>query len=127
MGLFGKRDTQPKDGGGFAETVPLPGRQAWCRECKADRTFTKCWKRNGYVAQCPCCGVQFDNLAQVYERNQPVCPRCGEFLEHPGFEYGICDGCQSKYELVEGAKPGLLPNKKQRAQMEQYGKSWTRE
>ena len=46
-----------------------------------------------------------------------------EFLEQPGFEYGQCDGCRSKYELVTGAKPGLLPNKQQRAEMDKVGKA----
>jgi len=65
----------------------------------------------------------FDDPAGLYRRALPVCARCGEYLEHPGFEYGLCDGCGSKYELVAGAKPGLLPNLKQRQEMDKHGKS----
>ena len=88
--------------------------------------MTRCWVRTAYLTQCMCCGLAFENPAALYQRNQPACPRCGEFLEHPGFEYGLCDVCGSKYELVAGAKPGLLPNKRQRDEMNKHGKAWSK-
>ncbi|GMW00744.1 MAG: hypothetical protein AMXMBFR84_18810 [Candidatus Hydrogenedentota bacterium] len=127
MGLFGKREDKSASAEAISATAPIPGRTIWCGECKTSRAFSKCWKRMGFIIQCPGCGVPFDNLDAIYGKHQPICPRCGEYLEHPGFEYGECDACHSKYELVEGAKPGLLPNKQQRARMEKYGKVWTRE
>ncbi len=74
--------------------------------------------------QCPCCGLEFGDPEPFYKEIQPACPQCGEFLEQPGFEYGLCDGCGSKYELMPGTKPGLLPNKEQRAEMDTHGKVW---
>lgn len=78
------------------------------------------------MVQCPNCKTFFEDIPAIYKENQPTCPRCGEYLEQPGFEYGLCDGCGSKYELVTGTKPGLLPNAKQRAEMEKNGKVWRR-
>jgi len=78
----------------------------------------------GYVEECPCCDLKFEDPPFLYKRFQPTCPRCGEFLEQPNFEYGICDGCGSKYELMPGTKPGLLPNKAQRQEMDSHGKVW---
>jgi hypothetical protein len=100
-------------------------RSAYCRVCKADTQFTRCWLRIRPLQKCPCCGQQFDNPAALYARNQPACPRCGEYLEAQGFEYGLCDGCGSKYELVPNTKPSLIPNKKQRDEMNKVGKSWS--
>ena len=68
--------------------------------------------------------MTFEDLDMVYRRFQPACPACQEFLEQPGFEYGFCDGCGSKYEIMTGSKPGLLPNKAQRAEMNKHGRSW---
>lgn len=69
------------------------------------------------VRACTSCGMPFPNAGELYRGFQPSCPQCGEFLEHPGFDYGICDNCGSKFELPDGAKPGLLPNKEQRHRM----------
>lgn len=69
------------------------------------------------VRECTACGIAFEKAGELYQRFQPSCPQCGEFLEHPGFDYGICDTCGSKFELPDGAKPGLLPNKEQRKKM----------
>jgi hypothetical protein len=79
------------------------------------------------VMRCSCCGLVFENPAALYKRLQAACPKCGEFLEQPGFEYGLCDGCGSRYELVPGTKPSLLPNRAQRAAMAKYGRAWRKE
>ncbi|MBN2310473.1 MAG: hypothetical protein JXR94_15980 [Candidatus Hydrogenedentes bacterium] len=101
----------------------IMGRNAYCRICGADRQFSKCWLRVKPVAKCSCCGTAFADPAAVYAQVQPVCPRCEEPLESPGFEYGLCDGCGSKFELVQGTRPSLLPNKNQRAEMNKVGRS----
>ncbi len=75
------------------------------------------------MAKCECCGLDFPNPAKLYEPFQPICPQCEEFLEQPGFEYGICDGCGSKFELMSGTLPGLLPNRAQREAMNKVGRS----
>jgi len=125
MALFGKggkdaaKGNRQKDAG----PVPVVGRTAYCRICDDYRQFSKCWMRQRPVTQCTGCGAALDNAAELYKKFQPACPRCGEFLEQPGFEYGLCDGCGSKFELVAGTKPGLLPNRKQREQMDTFGKA----
>ncbi len=125
MALFGKGDKgKARARRGADEALPVVGRRAFCRICDDYRQFTKCWLRAQHIAKCPECGLVFQNPAELYEKFQPACPRCGEFLEQPGFEYGICDGCGSKYELVPGTKPGLLPNRQQRAEMDKHGKIW---
>ncbi len=101
---------------------PLPAREVTCGVCDARRTFSRCWERTAPVAVCPGCRGRFDNPAALYRLPQPACPRCGEFLEHPGFQYGLCDTCGSKYEIVPGTKPGLLPNKAQRDEMNKVGR-----
>jgi len=106
------------------EAMPVVSRNAFCRICDDYRTFTKCWLRPRHMTQCPECGLAFGDVAELYKKFQPVCPKCGAFLEQPGFEYGLCDGCGSKFELVTGAKPGFLPNGQQRAEMEKLGKVW---
>lgn len=116
MALFGKKDKEAEVPSTPA-TVPLVGKTAFCTVCNAYRQFTRCWRRAQAVRQCACCGLAFENVAALYSKNQPACPRCGEFLEHPGFEYGLCDSCGTKFELVEGAKPGMLPNLEQRKRM----------
>jgi len=116
MALFGKKDKEA-DAPSNPVTVPLVGKTAFCTVCNAYRQFTRCWRRLQPVRQCTCCALAFENVAALYMRNQPACPRCGEFLEHPGFEYGLCDGCGSKFELVDGAKPGMLPSLEQRKKM----------
>ena len=127
MALFGKRDKDASAQAATPQVRPVPGKQAFCRVCNARQSFSRCWMRLGFVPQCACCGTVFENAAALYGHFQPVCPMCGEYLEQPGFEYGLCDGCGSKYELVEGTKPGMLPNRKQRADMEKFGKVWKRE
>ena len=105
---------------------PIVGRAVWCRVCDREQQLSRCWRRMGLMAQCPSCGCTFENPAALYSRFQPACPQCAEPLEQPNFDYGLCDGCGSKYEIVEGAKPGLLPNRQQRAEMEKHGKSWSK-
>ncbi len=131
MALFGRGDKAKGNarGGGAssnpaAEVIPLVGRKVFCGTCEAERTFTKAWKRSTHVRQCPCCGMRFENPRALYAQAQPACPKCGEFLEQPAFDYGFCDTCGSKYEILEGTKPGLLPNKAQRAEMDKHGKVW---
>jgi hypothetical protein len=82
--------------------------------------------RLSFVTKCTGCGAILDNPEPLYAEFQPACPRCGEFLEQPHFIYGLCDGCGSKFELMDGTKPGLLPNRQQRAAMEAHGKTWRR-
>lgn len=128
MALFGlgRRGAEsPKKGG--AQTYPIVGKTLYCRICDENRMFTQCWRRVNPPTKCGCCGLDFENPAALYKKHQPVCPRCAEPLEQPGFDYGLCDGCGSKFEIVEGTKPGLLPNQRQRAEMERHGKSWSQE
>lgn len=126
MALFG-RGTKDKSDETNSPIRPVMGREALCRVCNDRKPFTRCWLRVGPIRQCTCCGLVFENPAELYARFQPICPQCGEYLEQPGFEYGLCDVCGSKHELVTGSKPGLLPNKQQRAQMDKLGKVWRRE
>jgi len=79
------------------------------------------------MTKCPCCGNVFENPEALYKKNQPRCPQCEEPLESPGFEYGFCDGCGSKFELVDSAAPGMLPNKQQRDEMNKFGKAWSKD
>ncbi len=121
MGLFFKKVPPPdatRD-----QSFPLTSRKAWCQVCRKEQQFTKVWRRGAQMRGCPCCGMTFENPAALYKLVQPACPKCKEPLEQPGFDYGMCDGCGSKYELVEGAKPGLIPNLQQREEMEKHGKS----
>jgi hypothetical protein len=96
---------------------PLVARTAFCTVCNSDQMFSKCWRRAAMVRECTGCAALFSNAGELYRGFQPSCPRCGEFLEHPGFDYGICVTCGSKFELPDGAKPSLLPNKEQRQRM----------
>ena len=126
MALFG-RGKDKEDGNTPASQVfPLVAKKAYCRMCDKDQSFTRCWRRAALVRQCPCCGMSFPDAGALYRRALPICPQCGEFLEQPNFDYGLCDGCGSKFELMDGTRPTLLPNKRQRAEMEKSGKSWTR-
>ncbi len=118
MALFRKRKGSAK-----ADTSPLVGRTAYCRICDADQTFTQCWRRLTLLTKCPCCGLEFENPGKIYSQHKAVCPQCDEPLEQPNFDYGACDACGSKYEIVENTKPGLLPNKEQRDAMNIYGRS----
>jgi len=127
MALFSRGDKpkepeQPQ----ASQARPVPGRMSLCRVCDKQQPFSRCWIRVTALTQCPCCGVMFPNPAAVYQQTLPACPQCGEYLEQPGFEYGLCDGCGSKYELVKGTKPGLLPNRQQRAEMATHGQVWRR-
>jgi hypothetical protein len=125
LALFGKGEKEkPGQDKGPSGAVPVVGRKAFCRICDDYRQFSRCWLRPKHVTQCPECGVRFENVPALYAKFQPACPRCGAFLEQPGFEYGLCDGCGSRYELVPGTKPGLLPNQRQRAEMDKHGKVW---
>ena len=66
--------------------------------------------------------MRFESAETLYGRSLPACPKCGEYLEQPTFEYGLCDGCGSKYELVDGTLPNLLPNLYQRQEMDKVGR-----
>lgn len=121
MALFGRR--QKADKPGSAEVHPLVGRAVFCGVCGKEQMFNRCWRRASHVRQCPCCQLVFEDAAALYRRFQAVCPQCGEPLEQPGFDYGLCDGCGWKFEIVEGTKPGLLPNRQQRAEMDKHGKA----
>lgn len=122
MALFGLGDKARKSQDAGEPVYLLPGKRAYCRICEADRTFTRAWRRVKHVRQCPCCNLPFEDVAKVYAQHQPQCPRCEEPLEQPGFEYALCDGCGSKFELAEGIKPGWLPNLQQRQESAKHGK-----
>jgi len=122
VALFGKSE-KPSSKHSH-EAVPVVGREVYCRICDAYRPFTKCWLRQQPMTRCPECGAIFHDVEALYRKFQPVCPQCGAFLEQPGFEYGLCDVCGSRFEIVTGAKPGLLPNRRQRAEMAKHGKAW---
>lgn len=128
MALFsGRGDKQPPAGAQQPTIRQIPAREIFCRVCNADRTLSRCWERLAPLVGCPACNTAFENPRALYALNLPACPRCGEFLEQPGFQYGLCDGCQSKYEIVPGTKPTLLPNKRQRDEMDKFGKAWMRD
>ena len=113
MALFGlgrRGGDSPKKGG--AQTYPIVGKKFFCRKCDGDRMMTQSWRRVTPVTKCTCCGLDFENPAALYKKHQPLCPRCAEPLEQPGFDYGLCDGCGSKFEIVAGTQPGLLPNQR---------------
>ncbi len=130
MALFGRGDKVPapeKPASGEQGMHPIVGKTIYCRVCDADRMLTRCWRRTGMMRMCPSCGQAFENPRALYKRFAPSCPKCEEPLEQPGFDYGLCDGCGSKYEVVEGTKPGLLPNARQRAEMNKFGKARIKE
>ncbi len=108
------------------EVHPTVGKSAHCHICGKHQTFTKSWLRAKPVTQCTCCGHALPNAAELYKKRLPACPTCGEWLEHPGFEYGLCDGCGSKFEITDGCKPAHIPNQQQRAAMNNVGRSWSR-
>ena len=124
--LFGRREKE-EPVKRASQARPLLAKEALCRVCAKRQTFTRCWLRVDRLTQCTCCGAEFSNPDEIYRHHQPVCPRCEEGLEQPGFEYGFCDVCGSKYELIDGTKPSLMPNQAQRAQMNKHGKVWRRE
>lgn len=130
MALFGKGSRKKKAveaQAAASKSQPVPGHVACCLVCGDRQQFSRCWVRIGRIVQCPGCGAAFSDPAKIYAQFQPACPHCGEFFEQPGFEYGLCDGCGSKHELVQGSKPGLLPDRKQRAEMAKHGKVWRQE
>ncbi len=121
-----KKNTEgPGQAPGEQETFPLVKKEATCFVCGDTQTFTTVWRRVAMMKRCPNCGLVFERPEELYKRFQPACPKCEEPLEQPGFEYGFCDRCGSKFELMEGAKPGLLPNQAQREAMRKHGKSWS--
>ncbi len=132
MALFGRKNKAPgsrqpaERSREPADTHPLVGRRVYCQVCDADRTFSRCWRRTALMRRCPACGALFESPGKLYRDFQPECPQCAEPLEQVGFDYGICDGCGSKYEIVEGTKPGLLPNQRQRAERARIGKTYKR-
>jgi hypothetical protein len=128
MGLFSRgdkgADAEKKPASADQGVHPVAGKTIHCRVCNGDRTLTRCWRRTAIMRACPCCGLVFENAKALYAGFAPACPKCAEPLEQTGFDYGFCDGCGSKYEVVEGTKPGLLPNLRQRQAMDQVGKAW---
>ena len=106
------------------DTAPLPPVDAYCRICDDRSTFTRRWRRIRTATHCACCGLEFAAVGRMISTFQPQCPRCFEYIEQPTFEYGECEGCGSKFELMEGTYPNLLPNKFQREQMDKVGKVW---
>ncbi len=122
---FSKSDAAGKRAEQTMEAYPLVAKQAWCSVCDKTQTFTKVWRRAVMMRRCPNCGMEFDEPSLLYQRTQPICLQCREPLEQPSFDYGFCDGCGSKFELMDGAKPGLLPNQAQRNEMDKHGKSWS--
>lgn len=126
MALFGRKDksngASEKDSGDTGMR-PIVGHSIYCRICDAERMLTRCWRRTEMMRKCSACGQTFETPKLLYARFQPACPKCEEPLEQPGFDYGLCDGCGSKYEIMEGTKPGLLPNKQQRTEINSHGRA----
>ncbi len=100
----------------------MPPKKAFCRICNDYRQFTRCWLRVDRFERCPDCGFEFPDVDFIYGRHQPVCPQCEEYLEQPDFEYGFCDVCGSKFEIMGPSRPTLLPNRQQRAEMNKHGR-----
>jgi len=121
MSLFGRRKNNATGGAVADDPRLLPPRQVYCQVCQEERRFSRCWLRVRLLTQCTACGQAFENPSKLYNHVNPACPRCGEHLEHRGFEYGQCDVCGSKYEVMEHTKPSLLPNAAQRAEMAKHG------
>jgi hypothetical protein len=127
MGLFGRRKADKEAGANVKKDINiLVGKSFVCRICSVERSFTKCWRRVNPLRRCQCCATPFENPGLLYSQPSPVCPKCGELLEQPGFDYALCDGCGSKFEVMDGTKPGLLPNKRQREEMAKHGKVYFR-
>lgn len=129
MALFGRggsSGSKPSDAA-TPESHSILGKNAFCRVCNAEATFSRCWLRVKPASKCSCCGTMLPNAPELYKKRQPSCPSCGEWLEQPGFEYGLCDTCGSKFEITEGCRPCLLPNQQQRAEMDKIGRAWSRE
>lgn len=127
MALFGRGKKESAESMAVENPIaPLPGREAYCRICAGNTRFSRCWRRSGIVLQCPGCSQMMENPVAIYQKRQPACPHCAEPFESPGFEYGLCDGCGSKFELADGARPALLPNKTQRDEMDKFGISWSK-
>lgn len=122
--LLSRRKEKTKTSG-QTQRFPLMARDAWCSVCTKTTRFTRIWRCAQKLDSCSACGFDFEVPEMIYSRTQPACPRCEEPLEQPGFDYGLCDYCGSKFELVEGTKPGLLPNKRQRDEMRKHGRSWS--
>ena len=118
MALFQKKEPVGRRPG----TVPTTPTKIFCRICNAQREIVDCWLRTEAVTTCRGCGTVLENVAALYRRRQPACSACEEPLAQPGFEYGRCQKCGSKYELVSGTPPTLLPSRAQRAAMDRHGK-----
>jgi len=101
----------------------LAPRQVYCRICDKETAFSQIWKRLSEQTYCMNCGHEFQEVAILYGRIAPRCPQCDEPLESRGFDYGLCDECTSKFELVPGTKPSWLPNQAQREEINKHGRS----
>lgn len=125
MALFSRGPKKEESGGASAagSTNILVGREVYCSVCKKPSAFTRCWRRVKPERQCACCGFAFADLRALYSASQPSCPQCAEPLEQPNFDYGLCDSCGSKFEILEGTKPSLFPNREQRQEMDKHGKA----
>ncbi|MCD6287743.1 MAG: hypothetical protein J7M12_01375 [Candidatus Hydrogenedentes bacterium] len=119
--MFRKRnDTQQ----GSRDNVDrMEPRQVFCRVCGKVTQFSYVWRRKSPQVYCMNCGLEFDDVQSLYNKFGPKCPRCDEPIESIGFDYGLCDECGSKYELVAGSKPSWLPNQAQREEMNRFGRS----
>jgi len=123
LAIFRKKSPPAEAKSGKVQGV---ARRAFCRICEKPQEFSTVWLRTEKIGVCEVCGLDFaETHIDMYARSAPICHRCGEYLEHPGFEYGLCDGCGSKYELVDGVPPNLIPNRQQREEMDKRGKAWT--
>jgi len=127
VALFGRKpeDNQQSPQAASSGMQAAPAKRAFCRLCGDHQMFSKCWMHMGQLKTCGCCNTPFEDAAKLYGKNLPACPRCGEYLEQPGFVYGVCDGCGSKFELMDGAVPSLIPNLQQRRDMRKFGKAWS--
>lgn len=125
MRWFGKKESGRDSSEEKARVHPLVPKEAWCFVCDRRQRFTRVWRRAARLHACPACAFAFGDPELLYQKIQPACPQCREPLEQPDFDYGLCDGCGSKFELMEGTKPGFLPNKRQRDEMDKHGKSWS--
>ena len=123
MALFRRKGAEGTPPAATETRHPLVSRTIYCAVCDAERKFSRCWRRLYPERTCAACGTVFEAGMRVYQQIQPACPKCEEPLEQPGFDYGLCDQCGSKFEIMEGTKPGLLPNRAQRDAMNQRGRA----
>lgn len=101
----------------------LEPREVFCRVCEKKTQFSYVWRRKSPQIYCMNCNLEFTDVQSLYNKFGPKCPQCEEPLESLDFDYGLCDDCGSKYELVAGSKPSWLPNQAQREDMNRTGRA----